>query len=495
MSQRSKFYTEIRALHSEVTGSCYICKIRFSSGEKKTFIVDMGLFQENKYEHMNEVLTFNPEDICFTLITHNHIDHVGRLPLLYRRGCNSNVYCTFGTAMALPISLEDSLKIMIERAKRQKKNALRGNGRGKYGYRNVNMLHYYPMYKSEDLEETFKHIVPVSYGEWITDPKLSQVRFKMFPNAHLPGAAIIWVQISDEIQKDHDINLLFTGDWNVRNVFQGEHAFPEEMRNVYLNIITEATYGSTYKGDIKKCFRSNISQAIREEKIVLLPVISQYRAQEVLWHLKDMKEKNELPNDIPIYFCGPLGIQYLNLYRDENFTDIPEEMKNFLPEGFEFISIKGNYEVEELKYAIYVATGGMGVNGPSIAFLKTFLPIKNALIQFSSYCVEETTGRKLMELQDREEVNINGSVVKKAAQVSFTLELSGHAKADELLEFLKEFKKIKTIMVAHGNNEMKSSFANLLKRENFAKKITILNRENYVRLNKWGIMEEKNVYE
>ena len=113
------------------------------------------------------------------------------------------------------------------------------------------------------------------------------------------------------------------------------------------------------------------------------------------------------------------------------------------------------------------------------------------MIQFSSYCAEDTIGRQLKEISSGEVIQIGGSFVRKIADVRFTSEFSGHARADELLEFLRGFRRIKTLIVTHGNIESKNAFKNLAENANLAKEVTIIDRNNYVRLNPWGILDMK----
>lgn len=486
MGQKSSFYVEVRSLHSEVTGSCYVCKVSFANGEKKFFLVDVGMFQEKEYLDWNEKLTFNPEDIVFTLLTHNHIDHVGRLPLLYRRGCKSKIYASVGTAMALPINLEDTLKIFSERKKTSKKFSMRPENRNN-GFKGS---YYLELFKKEDVVQVYNYLTPVEYFEWKYDEKLPNVSFKFLPNAHLPGAAMIWVKIEDT-DMEQTVNLLFLGDWNVSNVFEGKFDFPEELREVPLHIISEATYGNTKKAEIIKSFQQNIEKAVGEHKIVLLPVISQYRAQEMLWYVKEMKEQGKILYDTPVYFGGPLGLKYTKLYKSDKFPCLSAEKKDFLPSSLRILNTKGALKNIPTDPGIYIVTGGMGTNGPSQAYLREMLPFPNVLVQFTSYCAEDTIGRKLQEIEQGEEILIGGRLVQKNADVRFTSELSGHAKADELLEFISGFRKLKTLIITHGSKTKKEAFKTLAEGANLAKEVTIIDRNHYVRLNPWGILDKK----
>lgn len=92
MGSKERFYVDIMALHPEVTGSCILLIVNYPDGEKKRFIVDCGLFQESEYAKYNEGFPFNAENIEFCVITHNHVDHTGRLPLLTKQGFSGDIY-------------------------------------------------------------------------------------------------------------------------------------------------------------------------------------------------------------------------------------------------------------------------------------------------------------------------------------------------------------------------------------------------------------------
>ena len=106
------FYCDIQALHPEVTGSCILCVVRLPDGKKFKFLVDCGLFQESKYWEFNKNLPFNANDIQFVLVTHNHVDHVGRLALVARKGYSGKFYASEDTCRLLPPCLRDSGRIL-----------------------------------------------------------------------------------------------------------------------------------------------------------------------------------------------------------------------------------------------------------------------------------------------------------------------------------------------------------------------------------------------
>ena len=119
------FYVDVMALHPEVTGSCNVVTVRLPYGKKFHFIVDCGLFQDEKYEKFNSELTFKPENIDFCLVTHGHVDHIGRLPILASKGYRGPIYTTDDTRKIMVLSLKDSARVLRENAKHKKEKPQR----------------------------------------------------------------------------------------------------------------------------------------------------------------------------------------------------------------------------------------------------------------------------------------------------------------------------------------------------------------------------------
>ena len=112
MKSNSRFYEDIMSIHDGVTGTCLLNSVSFPNGEKLLFAVDCGLFQEREYEYLNETLPFNGRNVDFCLVTHNHVDHTGRLPLMVKAGFSGGIYATETTCKLLPLALEDSFKVL-----------------------------------------------------------------------------------------------------------------------------------------------------------------------------------------------------------------------------------------------------------------------------------------------------------------------------------------------------------------------------------------------
>lgn len=462
---RCRLYADIMALHPEVTGSCNLVVVKMPDGESVKFVVDCGLFQERDYDKYNDELPFNPSNIDFALVTHNHLDHIGRLPLLVRKGFGGNIYMTQTTAKLIRNALRNNCKIIGDYAK----------------YKGIK-----PIYTDNHVEQTLKLRRPCRYGETVTIGENIKVTF--FMNGHLPGAALILVQIT--YPGYEDINMLFTGDYNYQNMFFDVQDLPEWVTKLPITIIQESTYGDKDSKFAKKeCFKENVKETISRGGSIITPVFSLGRSQEVSYVLKCMQEDRSLSKDIPIYLDGKLAIQYTNLYINDGL-DNKENMRDFLPYNFEYVNktnrqsiIKGN----ECK--IILTTSGMGSYGPAQAYITEYLSRKNCLIQFCGYCAEDTLGYRLKNAEEWQAVEIGGMIVKKKANVQYTTEFSAHAKADELITFLKKFSNLKLVLVNHGETEVKNKFAERILEEVDAKNVGILGADYLFRVNTWGIVK------
>lgn len=465
MGQKDRFYADIMAMHPEVTGSCILVIVKLPNGETRRFVVDCGLFQEREYEENNEKLYFNPEGIDFGLITHNHVDHIGKWPYIVKKGFWRRIYATQTTCKLMAISLEDSHKVLKDLAKRKHANCL---------------------YEEEHVNQTLKLLKPVKYNETTVIIE-DGIKATFFTNGHLVGAAIILVQIS--YPGYEDINLLFTGDYNNKNVFFDVMPLPEWVLNLPLTVIQEATYGDMDATDIEKCFKQNVLECIANSGTVVVPVFSLGRSQEILYEMKCMQEEGLLDKAIPIYFDGRLAFRYTEKYLKDDLG-IKEEMLDFLPDNLKYVDGEMRTKILEDRDAkIILTTSGMGSYGPAQIYIPEYITRSNALIHFTGYCAEGTLGYRLRHAQENEIVEVAGMLVKKRAKVEYTKEYSAHAKADEMIEFLEQFNNLKLVLINHGQEKTKNTFAHRVVEEVDPKRVGILGKEYFFRVNPYGLIK------
>ena len=378
-----QFYMDSMALQQEVTGSCILNIIHFPDGTTKRILVDCGLFQENDYYHLNNTLPFNASEIDYVLVTHNHVDHTGRLPCLINNGYSSNIHMSNTSAKIIGYALGDSYKVLKTRKKISGQKQL---------------------YTHDDVDKTLHQVVGHNYEESFYLDEKKNIKVTFFMNGHLPGAVIILMQVryNDDSGKHYEpINKLFTGDYNNKNMFFDVKPLPNWVYKLPITITQEATYGDMKSSDIKYVFEKNMLEAIANGKEVLLPVFSLGRAQEILYILKKWQIQNKLDKNIPIYFDGMLGMQYNRVYLEDGL-DNKAECRDFLPENFHDIS--GNNERRRIlssdgNQKIILATGGMCTHGPSQSYITPYLKNPNALIHLTGYCAEDTLGRKIFNAE------------------------------------------------------------------------------------------------
>ncbi len=465
MGSKCRFYVDIQSLSSGVTGSCHLCIVRYPDCTFSRFIVDCGLFQgTDEKGDENFTFPFNANNIDFVLVTHNHVDHIGRLPLLYKNGYEGKIYTTPPTSMLLPLSLYDSFKVLKDTCKR----------------RNIPTL-----YSDSNVGQALKNVQPIPFCKSVELTENIKVTF--FYNGHLIGAALILVEIS--YPGEENINLLFTGDYNNKNIFFDVPPLPQEVLDLPINIMQECTYGYMDSDEIAQSFETNILEAINNNASIVVPVFSLGRSQEILYFLKNLQETGKLSTSIPTYFDGRLAHRYTELYLKKDLG-IKDEMTDFLPSGLQFVdaSIRDSI-IEDNHSKIILTTSGMGSYGPAQLYIPAFIKRENALIHFTGYTAEGTLGHRLKTAEIGDFVKVGGLIAEKKARVEYTTEFSAHAKADELITFLQQFTNINLVLLNHGEETVKENFAKRVIKQVPAKNVGIASRDTFFRISAYHLIK------
>lgn len=257
-----------------------------------------------------------------------------------------------------------------------------------------------------------------------------------------------------------------------------------------LTIVTEATYGDTDSCDIKHVWADNVTRACMDEKSILLLCFAQGRFQEMLYQIKCLQEQGKIPSDYLILADGKSGIKYSFSYAQNKKLGISSEMKNFFPSQIEFVNNKNRQALLHTHgKKIIVSTSGMGNFGPARTYIPEMLPDINSVIHFSGYTAEGTLGRKLQELENGESIAICGITIPKRAEIYNTSEFSSHAKADELIAFIKKFSNVRSVLVTHGEPKTKETFAKRVVKETSVNKVGVLGNGYSYRIGPYGIIK------
>ncbi len=419
---------------NEVTGSCALIETK-----KTKFLVDCGMFQGSHFAHDQnfEPFAFNPEEIDFVLLTHAHVDHCGRLPLLPKSGFKGKVYCTPATRDLAEIILLDAAKVIKEEAVRHGKEVL---------------------YKDKDVFTVINSFWGINYGRKQKISKDVTVRFR--DAGHILGSATIEVWIREGLRSK---KVVFSGDL-------GNSPAPivrdAEMIDGADYVVIESTYGGRIHEPAElrtSMLRQAILDSIGRGGVLMIPVFALERTQEVLYELNYLHETRQIPQ-VPIFLDSPLAIDAVEIYKKH--TDLfDDEARRRIKAGdelFKFDGLEMARSVEQSKRInrvsapkVILAGSGMSNGGRILFHLKFYLPNPKSHLLIISYQAAGTLGRLLRD--GAKKVMIDGERVGVKAKVSAIGSYSSHADQPKLLHWLKSISRPrpKKVFVVHG--EEKSS--------------------------------------
>ena len=438
-----------------VTGSCHL----LTSGEHK-ILLDCGQFQGGKAQDaLNyEKFPFEPSEIECVVLSHAHIDHCGRLPLLTKRGFEGKIYCTDATADLLSVMLKDSAYIHEKETEWKNRKAERA------GREQVE-----PLYTIEDAEKTLSLVSPILYDQQIEiNPDMKIV----FNDAgHILGSAIteLWVTENDKESK-----IVFSGDL-------GMEGRPILRDPTYIKkadyVIMETTYGNRIHKELGSGVEKLIEIIInttRRGGNVVIPSFAVGRTQELIYELNRFYDSNneyrkEL-DKIFVYVDSPMATTATEIFR-RNAQVFDEETREYILKGdnpLEFKNLKftrSSKESQDLNFnkepKIIISASGMCEAGRIRHHLKHNLWNPKNSIVFVGYQGQGTLGRSLVE--GVKMVTLFGEEIQVNAEIHNLEGFSGHADQNGLFAWLAHFEqRPKQIFLVHGEEDSKKDFAKLV---------------------------------
>ena len=487
-----KITYEVSCLHHGVTGSSLILTAHLPNGRNKSILVDCGIYQEYEYENLNNEFPrqFYPKNINYVLLTHSHIDHCGRLPLLIKKGFDKEIFCTNEAKQLIKPALFDCAKILESESKILSKKKKK----------NID-----PLYTLDDVKRTLSKVRGMNYNEtYMLDENLSVT---LLGNGHMMGAAMILLQISYPGCKT--INLLFTGDYNVNNLFQEVPGIPKWVKKLDLIIIQESTYGDSTTNDIKYTYDEKIVELINSNKTVISPVIACERAEQVLLRLKNLQDNNLISKKVPIYLAGSLACEYFKIFAINSIVDfIPENLtivnskktniESQMLEGknLEFIDEIPDEILNSQSAKILLSTSGMADKGKAPYYLSKLVHREDVAVLFTCFLPSNTLGYTLNNLKADSEFTfkVYGEKIKTEINCEFfcTNEFSSHAKSDQLIDFLRIFPNIQGVFINHGTLKTKETYEDKVLDLVNPPFVNILDRSIYYSLSEYEILKISN---
>jgi len=422
-----------------VTGSNYLVE----NARGTRLMVDCGLFQGGRQiEARNrQRWPFDPKEIPTLFLTHAHIDHSGRIPLLVRDGFSGKIITTPPTVDLCRIMLLDSAHVQEMDAEWQTRKNRRKGAR-----------EVLPLYTTEDAEKSLKYLSPLERDRMITVGPGVKARFR---NAgHILGSAMVELWVEDERS---EIKIVFSGDLGRKGQLIVKD--PDTITDADY-VFVESTYGNRLHRsfeDSRDEFLEAIRYAYAHREKVIIPAFALERTQELLYLLGEFSREGLLP-DIPVYLDSPLAIKATQIFRrnkkyyDDEARAIveqgfdPFDMPNlqFTPATEESIVIN-----EKAGSAVIIAANGMCTAGRIKHHLKHNLWRPGASIVIVGFQARGTTGRRIVD--GEKSVKIFREDVAVKAKVFTIGGFSAHADQNDLLEWVGNFAEPRPkIFVVHG---------------------------------------------
>jgi len=430
-----------------VTGSCH----RLQLAADRALLIDCGLFQGQDAESADNLeqhrVTFPVDDLLALIVTHVHIDHIGRLPYLLAAGYQGPILCSAPSARLLPLVIEDALKVGFTRDR--------------------TLIERF-------LEEVHSRLVPLEYQTWhsLIDDQHHHLRIRLQRAGHILGSAYVEVDIATP--DDASTRIVFSGDLGAPNSPLLPAPNPPERADV---LVLEGTYGDRVHEDRstrQARLKAAIDHALENNGTVLVPAFSIGRTQELLYELEDLIHQATDPHwqDLEIIVDSPLAARFTEAYRDlKPYWHL--EARERLHHGRHPLAFENLYTVDSheehlqtvdylartARPAVVIAASGMAAGGRVVNYLKRMLGDERHDVLFVGYQAAGTPGRAIQRHGPRGGwVQLDGERIDIRARIHSIGGYSAHADQNDLLAFIQGIAQApKEIRLIHGERDARQA--------------------------------------
>ncbi|MFH1789877.1 MAG: MBL fold metallo-hydrolase [bacterium] len=432
-----------------VTGSCSLVD---SKGLK--ILIDCGLFQGgSKEEKKNyQPFGFDPGEVSAVIITHAHLDHVGRLPLLVKRGFNGPIFATPATIKLAGLILRDAVSIMG------------------YEFKKFNE----PMlYDLDDVNAVESQFSIVDYGEKkeISGQKStkSKANFIFHEAGHIFGSAFVELRANNK-------TVVFSGDLGNTDV-----PILKETANMPIGVdavICESTYGGRIheahtNEEREQIIEKTIISAIKRNGVLMIPSFALERTQQLLYILNKLIDRKHVIPALPIFLDSPLAINATEIYRQypQYYDSAAKKLYSADDDLFSFSSLNVTKSVDESKKInnvagpkIIIAGAGMMNGGRILHHAIRYMPDKNSTLLFIGYQANGTVGRRILE--GEKQIKIMGQKIPIRCFVEAIGALSAHGDQNKILDWIGGAKTLpKQVIFNHGEIDQSKIVADRLRQD------------------------------
>ena len=437
---------------NDVTGSCIHIKT-----PNRQILLECGLFQScgstlENYKINNKHFDFKSKEIDYVFVLHNHVDHIGLIPKLYKNGCNAQLVAPVGTKQIAEILMRDSAHIMDIDAIELTDNFKRD---------------YSPIYTERDVDQCLKHYTEYQIGEMIHLDEY--VKFKFIPSGHILNSVQLelWItegNVTKKIGYTSDlgnihINKYYTNEFEPIkkcDVLIGETTYAREERIANQKMRNK---------DLEKLETVIRQTCVDEGARVLIPVFANDRCQNMLTYLYDIFKDDE-KFDIPILIDSPMATRICRVYSDLlDGEDAKKWSKVLAWKNLRFVEdSKESREWRDSNLPVVaLASSGMMVKGRSTGWAHNMLPRAKDRIVFCGFAAENSLASIIKEGKQKT-ITVSGHRVKNKCQVTDLHSFSSHMQRDSLLQTYGATECEKIVLV-HGEMDGKIEFAKELQEE------------------------------
>lgn len=440
------------AAGGEVTGSCYLV-----TTDRARIVIDVGLFQGNPMSEAKNRLSpsARPGSLDAVLLTHAHLDHVGRLPLLIKHGYRQPIYATDATIDLAEIILRDSARLQVQDLERKNRK------RRERGQSPIEAL-----YLPEHVDPFRLLTRPVEFNQPVEVAPGITARWR--EAGHMFGSGSIELQVDEAGRRKV---VVFSGDLGPTSM---PILRPFESFDKADAVFLESTYGDRdhrpYEDTVRE-FTRIVTEAVASKGKILVPTFAVGRSQQILYHLGIMFLQKQV-KPFPVYLDSPMAIEATKVYvkHPDLFDD---EMKSWQSRGLGR-SAKGHFEptataAESIRLndvpgpCLILAGAGMCNAGRILHHLRHNLPKPNTHVLIVGYQGDGTLGRRLVDGQKL--VSIHQRRLSVKAKIHTLNGFSGHAGQSELLQWFEPLAAAQPkIYLTHGENGPRTGLAAALQK-------------------------------
>jgi metallo-beta-lactamase family protein len=441
-----------------VTGSCHLLEVG-----KRRVLLDCGIFQGSGAHERNEPpFPFDPSSIDEVVVSHAHLDHIGRLPLLWKEGFRGNIISTPATYELARMSLLDSAGVMAANTRRRNRHRDKRDRRE-------------PIYDEQDVLDLLdRWNRRFDYGE--TVELCRGITVTPGDAGHILGSVFLHFQLEED---SRELRFTFSGDLGNVNkpIIEDPSACPESDV-----VMVESTYGDRDHRDFDASV-VELEQAIRETfergGNVVIPTFALERAQELLYVLYEAWKAGRIPHGSQVFLDSPMAINATRIF--ERHTDLFDaealDLHGGADDPFDFEALeytrdtRDSMAINDIKsHAIILAGSGMVTGGRVGHHLKHNLPRPESSVVFIGFQAAGTPGRQMVDGADS--VRIMGLPVRVKSRVYTINGFSAHAGQRELTEWVRG-SNASTVLLVHGEAETKAAFKAHLEAEGVGDRVEV----------------------